>query len=81
MLAHSNVTYEMIYDNIHKKPNAFLKFILKFMVKSKVGGETMYKRNSRTAPQFIIKETKDFNLEKQRLVDYLNKTQQLGDLK
>lgn len=79
MLAHCNVTYEMIYDNIHKKPNAFLKFILKFMVKNKVVGETSYKRNSRTAPQFIIKETKDVNVEKQRLVDYLNKTQQLGE--
>ena len=79
MLAHSNVTYEMIYDNIHKKPNAFLKFILKFMIKNKVVGETLYERNSRTAPQFIIKETKDFNVEKQRLVDYLNKTQQLGE--
>ena len=79
MLAHSNVTYEMIYDNIHKKPNAFSKFILKFMIKNKVVGETLYERNSRTAPQFIIKETKDFNVEKQRLVDYLNKTQQLGE--
>ena len=79
MLAHSNVTYEMIYDNIHKKPNAFSKFILKFMIKNKVVGETLYERNSRTAPQFIIKETKDFNVEKQTLVDYLNKTQQLGE--
>ena len=79
MLAHSNVTYEMIYDNIHKKPNAFLKFILKMMIKNKVVSETMYERNSRTAPQFIIKETKDFGVEKQRLVDYINKTQQLGE--
>ena len=79
MLAHCNVTYEMIYDNIHKKPNAFLKFILKMMIKNKVVSETMYERNSRTAPQFIIKETKDFTLEKQRLVDYINKTQQLGE--
>ena len=79
MLAHSNVTYEMIYDNIHKKPNAFLKFILKMMIKNKVVSETMYERNSRTAPQFIIKEIKDFGVEKQRLVDYINKTQQLGE--
>ena len=27
MLAHCNVTYEMIYDNIHPKPNVFMKFI------------------------------------------------------
>ena len=79
MLAHCNVTYEMIYGNIHKKPNAFLKFILKMIIKNKVVSETMYERNSRTASQFIIKESKDFSVEKQRLVDYINKTRQLGE--
>ena len=68
----------MIYENIHKQPNAFMKFILKMLVKNKVVGETAYKHNSQTAPQFIIKETKDFAIEKQRLIDYINKTQQLG---
>ena len=29
MLAHCNVTYEMIYTNKHKKPSGFLKFIFK----------------------------------------------------
>jgi len=78
MLAHCNVTYEMMYENIHKKPNAFMKFILKSLIKNIVVSETAYKHNSRTAPQFIIKETKDFAFEKQRLIDYINKTQQLG---
>ena len=78
MLAHCNVTYEMIYENIHKKPNAFMKFILKSLIKNKVVDETAYKHNSKTAPQFIIKEPKDFAFEKQRLIDYINKTQQLG---
>ena len=36
MLAHCNVTYEMTFENIHPKPNAFLKFILKMIVKNKV---------------------------------------------
>ena len=26
MLAHCNVTYEMVYENIHPKPNAFKRF-------------------------------------------------------
>jgi len=78
MLAHCNVTYEMMYENIHKKPTAFMKFILKSLIKNKVVSETAYKHNSRTAPQFIIKESKDFASEKQRLIDYINKTQQLG---
>lgn len=79
MLAHCNVSYEMIYENIHPKPNPFFKFILKTLVKSKVVGEAPYPHNSRTAPQFIIKETKNFEAEKQRLIDYINKTQQLGE--
>ncbi len=79
MLAHCNVTYEMIYENIHPKPNGFMKFILKMLVKNKVVSETPYKHNNRTAPQFIIKETKDFEVEKQRLINYITKTQQSGE--
>lgn len=79
MLAHCNVTYEMVYENIHPKPNTFMKFILKNLVKSKVVGEKPYPHNNRTAPQFIIKGDKDFEQEKKRLVDYINKTQQLGE--
>ena len=79
MLAHCNVTYEMIYDNIHKPPNAFMKLILKLLVKNKVVSETPYKHNNPTAPQFLIKETKNFEIEKKKLIDYLIKTQQLGE--
>lgn len=79
MLAHCNVSYEMIYENIHPKPNPFFKFILKILVKNKVVGEAPYPHNGRTAPQFIIKETKNFVTEKQRLIGYINKTQQLGE--
>ena len=33
MLAHCNVTYEMIYDTKHPKAAGFKKFILKLLVK------------------------------------------------
>ncbi len=79
MLAHCNVTYEMVYENSHPKPNFFMKFILKTFVKKIVTNEVPYKHNSSTAPQFIIKETKNFEAEKKRLVDYITKTQQLGE--
>ena len=36
MLAHCNVTYEMVYEDKHPKPNAFVKFLLKLFVKGKV---------------------------------------------
>jgi Protein of unknown function (DUF1569) len=79
MLAHCNVTYEMVYENIHPKPNAFMKFILKTLVKKTVTNEVPYKHDSRTAPQFIIKTDKDFDVEKNRLIQYIQKTQQLGE--
>lgn len=79
MLAHCNVTYEMIYENIHPQPNFILKFILKTLIKNKVVGETPFPQSSKTAPQFIIKESKDFASEKQRLINYINKTQELGE--
>lgn len=78
MLAHCNVTYEMVYDNIHPKPNAFMRFILKMLVKNTVVNEVPYKKNSSTAPAFIIKDEKNFETEKARLKAYITQTQGLG---
>jgi len=78
MLAHCNVTYEMVYDNIHPKPNAFKRWMLKTVVKPIVVSDKPYKKNSRTAPEFLITDAKNFDLEKKRLVDFINQTQQLG---
>jgi hypothetical protein len=79
MRAHCNVSYKMVYEDIHPKPNVFIKFLLKNFVKKKVVGESPYGQNSKTAPQFIMKETKDFEKEKLRLIEYICKTQQLGE--
>ncbi len=79
MLAHCNVTYEMLYDNIHPKPGFMVKLMLKAFVKNKVVNEAPYEPNGRTAPQFIIKSSKDFTKEKARLIAFIEKTQQLGE--
>ncbi len=78
MLAHCNVTYEMVYDQIHKEPKGFTKLLLKWFVKPTVVGEKPYKKNSKTAPQFLITNAKNFRLEKDRLIAYLKRTQSLG---
>lgn len=78
MLAHVNVAYEMAFENIHPKPNAFKRWLLKSFVKNGVVNEVPYKKNTPTAPVFIIKGNKDFSKEKARLIAYLNKTVQLG---
>lgn len=78
MLAHCCVAYEMVYTDMHPKPNFFTKFMLKMFVKNAVVGPKPYPKNGRTAPAFIVNDERDFQKEKQRLVDYLKQTQQLG---
>lgn len=79
MLAHLNVAYEMVFTDKHPRPNAFMRLILKAFVKQTVVGPKPYKRNSPTAPAFIIKDDKDFETEKTRLLSHINQTQQLGE--
>ncbi len=78
MFAHCSVAYEMVYEDKHPRPNAFVRFMLKMFVKSQVVGTKPYPQNGRTGPQFIIKDDKDFEAEKSRLVAFMEKTQSLG---
>jgi len=78
MLAHCNVTYEMVYSDKHKKPKGLKKFLLKTFVKKIVVSEKPYAKNGRTAPEFIISEQKELDNEKNRLIEHLKKTQELG---
>ena len=78
MLAHCNVTYELIYDNKHPRPGAFKQFLLRAFVKNIVVNETPYKPGSPTAAVFLIKGDKNFEAEKARLMQYIRKTFDMG---
>jgi hypothetical protein len=78
MLAHVNVAYEMAFEDLHPKPKGFKKLILKLLVKKAVTGPKAYSKNTRTAPVFIIKGSRDFEVEQKRLITYLNKVLSLG---
>ncbi len=79
MLAHCNVTYEYVYDNKYKKAGFPLNLILKLFVKKFIVNEEPYKQSLRTAPDFIITDERVFETEKQRLVNYIRKTQEMGE--
>jgi|TARA_R110000737_G_scaffold292679_1_gene299208 hypothetical protein len=79
MLAHCNVTYEMVYDNKHTKAKGLKKLMLNWFIKPVVVNEKPYKKNSPTAPEFKIVDSKVFDTEKKRLSDYIQKTQELGE--
>jgi hypothetical protein len=78
MLAHCNVSYELIYDHKHPRPGAFKRFLLRAFIKNATTNETPYKPGSPTAPVFIVREDKNFEAEKSRLVQYIRKTMEMG---
>lgn len=79
MLAHCTVTYEMVYTDKYPKPNSFKIFLLKTFVKKAVVSDKPYPKNGRTAPQFLITNTIEFEESKKKLVEYIKKTQTLGE--
>lgn len=79
MLAHCNVTYEMVYETIHPKAGFLKRLLLTLFVKQAVVGPKPYKRNLPTAPQFKMVARKDFEREKQRLLDYLQRVLAEGE--
>ena len=79
MLAHCNVAYDMAHTDQYPKAGGFKKFMLKMFVKGAVVGPKPFGKNGRTAPEFMITDERDFEIEKSKLVNYLNKTQELGE--
>ncbi len=78
MLFHCSVVYQFVYSDKHPKPNLFMSLILKMFIKKIVTGTKEYKKNSQTAPAFVITDKKDFEYEKHQLIDYINQTLVLG---
>lgn len=71
MLAHLNVMFELgLKDNL-PSPNRFVKFMLKTLVKEKIVNENPYKKNSRTAPEMVIKHQPNFESERVKVQNYL----------
>jgi hypothetical protein len=75
MLAHCNVAYEIVHEaGKHSPPGLVGKFFARVFAKGTVIGDRPYQQNSSTAPMFIIKDSRDFEKEKTRLIGYINKT-------
>lgn len=79
MFAHCNVPYEYVFQpEKFKKPGAIKKLLMKVFLKNFVVGPKPYKKNSHTAPDFLIKDSRDFEKEKNLLTDNIIKVQSLG---
>lgn len=79
MLAHCNVTYEMTYEPTKfKKPNVIKKWVFKSILKPIIVGPKPFKKNSPTSSDFKMTSVKKFDSEKQRIIGFINQTQELG---
>ena len=78
MLAHCCVTYELIFENKHPKPGLLKRWLFRLIVKPIVTGEKTYPKNTRTGSEFIITNTRNFDKEKARLFDYMNRVCEMG---
>lgn len=78
MLAHLCIAYDMAYGLITDKPPFLLRPIMKWFVKPMVTGPKPYPKNGKTAPVFIISDQRDFEKEKKRLINYIERVKKDG---
>jgi hypothetical protein len=79
MLAHCNVPYDMMYTDIYPKAGPIKRLFLNLFAKNAVVSEKPYPKNSPTAPQFVIVGERNFTIEKEKLINQIEKTLQLGE--
>jgi hypothetical protein len=78
MLAHCNVTYDMVYTSRYPRPGAIKRILITMIAKNAVVGPAPYKRNSPTAPEFKVAGSQDFAKERDKLIAYLRRVQSEG---
>ena len=79
VLAHLNVAYDLTFTpEKFPKPSFIAKFLLSRFVKSKITNEIPYKQSLPTSPAFIIADERNFEEEKAKLIDNIQRVQQLG---
>lgn len=72
MLAHCKEAFKVPLTE-KPLPRIFIGRIFGPFIKSKLYNEDPWKQNLPTAPNFIIKDQRDFNKERQELLDLVNK--------
>ena len=77
MLAHCKEAFKVPLSD-KKIPRMFIGYLLGWMMRSKLYNETPWGKNLPTAPNFLIKDGRDFNTEKNGLMELITKFNSLG---
>ena len=77
MLAHASKPFETVYDpdyaRRHPKPRGLVKLVMRLVAKPYVVGDTPYRKNGRTAPEFVVADARDFETERRRLKAFIKR--------
>jgi Protein of unknown function (DUF1569) len=71
MLAHCKEAFKVPLSD-KKMPRMFIGLLMGWMIKPKLYNESPWKQNLPTAPNFIIKDNRDFEKERQELMELIN---------
>ena len=77
MLAHCKAAFKVPLSE-KKLPRMFLGVLLSWMIKSKMYDDQPWKKNLPTSPDFVMKDPKDFEVEKKKLLDLVDRFYQVG---
>ena len=77
MMAHCKGPFKIALSE-KKLPRMFLGVLIGWMIKPKLYNDTPYKEGLPTAPDFIVKDERDFNKEKQELITLISSFQKAG---
>lgn len=80
MLAHCKAAF-MVPLSEKKLPRSIIGLLVGWAVKKKLYNDDPWRKNLPTAPNFIIRDERDFEKEKQELVGLIDKFYQLGPTK
>lgn len=72
MLAHCKEAFKVPLSD-KKMPRMFLGLLVGWMIKAKLYNDSPWKKNLPTAPNFIIKDEREFEKEKRELTSLINR--------
>ena len=77
MMAHCKEAFKVPLSD-KKMPRMFLGLLVGWMIKSKLYNDEPWKKNLPTAPNFLIKDQRDFNGERNELNDMIKRFHEAG---
>lgn len=78
MLAHNSVIFESVRTGDYPQMNPVARWIVARLIRGMVIGDRPYRRNSRTAPDWVVSDPRDLAAEKARIIENLRAVHALG---